>query len=224
MCLQKGNTYCSELGQDISLWSRQTPLPRPASFKESWEQFKRVLTLVQSNDIDSSRQQLAAHPGDAEREWFDKHAQNSGEWRRKALRKATPVAGETLDPNKDFSKFLTLILERDNFRCCYCSHTVFTRKRLKALHMALGNESSPLGVKNSEMSGHYLVLCATLDHGVPHSLGGRTDPENLVTSCWPCNYGKMNFTLEQIGLDDPRSRAPLSLELPIEILRGVVNA
>lgn len=31
---------------------------------------------------------------------------------------------------------------------------------------------------------------------------------NLVTSCQSCNYGKYNYTLEQLGLDDPRIRPP----------------
>lgn len=91
------------------------------------------------------------------------------------------------------------------------------------MHLTLGEDAFPLGRRNSELSGYYLVLCATLDHVVPHSLGGRTIEENLVSSCWPCNYGKMNYTLEQIGLDDPRSRSPLPLELPFEIIIGRRN-
>jgi hypothetical protein len=34
-------------------------------------------------------------------------------------------------------------------------------------------------------------------------LGGRTDESNLVTSCWSCNYGKANYTVEQIGISNP---------------------
>jgi len=224
MCLQKGHAFCSDLGTDFATWSNQTPLPRPESFKESWEHFKRALELLYLKDIEEARSLLERYPGMAEREWFDIHAQNSGEWRRKALKKSAPAFTGSLDPNKDFSKYLNTILARDNYRCRYCSHTVLPRKTLLAMHTSLGEDVFPLGLKNSEMSGFYLVLCATLDHVVPHSLGGRTDEQNLVTSCWPCNYGKMNYTLEQIGLEDPRTRAPLPLELPIEILSVVSNA
>jgi 5-methylcytosine-specific restriction endonuclease McrA len=51
-----------------------------------------------------------------------------------------------------------------------------------------------------------LAFRANVDHVVPWTLGGRTDMENLVSACWCCNYGKSSYTLEQIGLDDPRLR------------------
>jgi len=41
------------------------------------------------------------------------------------------------------------------------------------------------------------------------SYGGRTAPENLVTSCFPCNYGKANFTIEQLGIESPFRREPM---------------
>jgi len=37
----------------------------------------------------------------------------------------------------------------------------------------------------------------------PHSLGGRTELDNLVTSCYSCNFGKAEYTLKQLGIDDP---------------------
>jgi 5-methylcytosine-specific restriction endonuclease McrA len=49
------------------------------------------------------------------------------------------------------------------------------------------------------------MFVATLDHVIPWSLGGRTDESNLVSSCWSCNYGKANFTVEQIGIRNPHN-------------------
>jgi HNH endonuclease len=46
------------------------------------------------------------------------------------------------------------------------------------------------------------------DHVVPHKLGGKTDIDNLVTACPACNYGKECYTLDQLGLEDPRDRDP----------------
>lgn len=37
------------------------------------------------------------------------------------------------------------------------------------------------------------------DHVIPRSKGGRTDWENIVTSCIPCNLKKDCKTLEQVG-------------------------
>jgi hypothetical protein len=43
------------------------------------------------------------------------------------------------------------------------------------------------------------------DHLLPDSRGGETTLENLVITCAPCNYGHHHFTLEEIGLIDPRT-------------------
>ena len=220
MCKQKGNLFCSELGSDIQKWSIETPLPRPNDFKNTWEKFKFALIHESQGDFDRAQSSLANDRGDSLRIWFDEDAQNAGEWRRKAFGIPGPTPAGELDPNKNFAKFLIPILTRDNFRCRYCSSTVFPRRRFKDIHSSLGDKLFPLGRKNSEMSGFYLTSCATLDHVIPHSLGGRTNEENLVTACWPCNYGKMNYTLEQIGLENPLLRPPLPMELPIEILMG----
>ncbi len=34
----------------------------------------------------------------------------------------------------------------------------------------------------------------TVDHVIPHALGGRDDPTNLVTACAACNSGKSSTT------------------------------
>ncbi|WP_428391627.1 HNH endonuclease [Lichenicoccus sp.] len=47
-----------------------------------------------------------------------------------------------------------------------------------------------------------------VDHLVPHSRGGTDEAGNLVTSCQSCNYGKRDWIIEELGLSDPRMRAP----------------
>jgi hypothetical protein len=47
---------------------------------------------------------------------------------------------------------------------------------------------------------------------VHHAAGGLTNAENLVTACWSCNFGKADYTLEEIGLEDPRLRPPKTLD------------
>jgi hypothetical protein len=42
------------------------------------------------------------------------------------------------------------------------------------------------------------------DHIIPHARGGETNLENMVISCAPCNYGRMNFLLEEIGISIPK--------------------
>jgi len=44
---------------------------------------------------------------------------------------------------------------------------------------------------------------------LPHSCGGTNELDNLVVSCAACNYGKMSYRLEELGLSDPRDRPPV---------------
>jgi 5-methylcytosine-specific restriction endonuclease McrA len=47
------------------------------------------------------------------------------------------------------------------------------------------------------------------DHLVPHARGGGNGLDNIVITCGPCNFGRMERTLEEVGLIDPRTRAPV---------------
>jgi hypothetical protein len=39
---------------------------------------------------------------------------------------------------------------------------------------------------------------------LPHSRGGDNSIDNVVVTCAPCNYGRMQWTLDEVGLIDPR--------------------
>jgi 5-methylcytosine-specific restriction endonuclease McrA len=52
-------------------------------------------------------------------------------------------------------------------------------------------------------------MWAQYDHVTPHSSGGENTLENLIVTCAACNYGKNNFTLEELGLIDPREFPPV---------------
>jgi len=43
-------------------------------------------------------------------------------------------------------------------------------------------------------------LTSSLDHLHPGGRGGNwIDADNLVAACWPCNTGKSDLTLEELG-------------------------
>ena len=44
------------------------------------------------------------------------------------------------------------------------------------------------------------------DHILPHARGGDNSIENMVITCAPCNFGRMKYTLAEMGLADPRMR------------------
>jgi len=100
------------------------------------------------------------------------------------------------------------ILKRDDYRCRYCGCRVVDRKAQSALAHALPG-AVHWGGKDIELNAAFYTLKGVLDHVVPHAHGGTSDSDNLVTACQPCNYGKGNWFIEQVGLSDPRLRPPV---------------
>lgn len=98
---------------------------------------------------------------------------------------------------------------RDGFHCRFCGIPVVpaaVRKKAHALYPA----SVPWGQTNYSQHAGFQALWAQYDHVVPHSCGGTNELENLVVTCAACNFGKMSYRLEELGLLDPRDFAPLA--------------
>jgi 5-methylcytosine-specific restriction endonuclease McrA len=94
------------------------------------------------------------------------------------------------------------ILRRDSFTCRYCGiRTVF----LPVLHALSSKfpDSFPVDAGWTAQGTHpaYSLLSATYDHILSPTRGGESEPENVVTSCWPCNSGKSNYTVEEVGFE-----------------------
>jgi len=54
--------------------------------------------------------------------------------------------------------------------------------------------------KAGQVHPAYLLVFASIDHLIPGARGGDwADLENMVTSCWPCNTGKADLLLDEIG-------------------------
>lgn len=103
------------------------------------------------------------------------------------------------------------IMQRDGYRCRYCGCRVVSRGVRSALSALFPQVVRWPGGKGGDAGKHaaFFALNAVLDHVVPHSRGGDSSPTNLVTTCWPCNFGKEEHLLDELALADPRERAPL---------------
>lgn len=98
---------------------------------------------------------------------------------------------------------------RDGFHCRFCGIPVIraeVRRRAHELYPA----SVPWGKANHTQHAGFQALWAQYDHVVPHSHGGTNEINNLVVTCAGCNFGKMSFRLEELGLLDPRNFPPVS--------------
>lgn len=99
------------------------------------------------------------------------------------------------------------IFERDGWRCRTCSVRVLSPKAVKKLRTLFPREAR-WGRTNIDQHPALLVLKASIDHVIPHSRGGSNDPSNLLTACYPCQFGRSSWTLEEVGISDPRLRTP----------------
>lgn len=97
---------------------------------------------------------------------------------------------------------------RDGYHCRFCGIPVIRRQvRIdiaKAYPISL-----PWGRENSTQHAAFQAMWAQYDHLLPHSKGGTNGLDNVVVTCAPCNFGRMNYTLKEVGLLNPLSRSPV---------------
>ena len=74
MCKQQGQTYCSELGDDPSLWNKDAPLPKPQWVEQEFQIFSESLKLARESKTVEAKSLLLDSRDFEMREWFDVHA------------------------------------------------------------------------------------------------------------------------------------------------------
>lgn len=204
MC--RGQQICVLLGSDPALWDRRSPLPPPAWTRDALTRFAESVALVGSSQADSISTLALTRTAELS-DFFIEHAQIAGRMRLKAQhRRAVRMPdAESLRYDKKIER---AIYERDGYTCRYCDGPVIADSVLRAYSMRVGTEVFPVGNTNLSRHGVMLAFRASVDHVDPRSRGGTDDVENLVTSCWPCNFGKSSYALDELLLDDPRERVP----------------
>ena len=180
---------------------------RPKEFAEWSDAFYAACAHLAVGDVVSARRRLREFDGRAVTCWFHFTAQNSGQDRIRLYQ---------LDSTKDQKRKPTLsivrskkrmpdeateleVYQRDRFRCRYCRAPVVPKLVIEFLSkrtdIDLRKEST-----NLTTHGAYWLHSASIDHVVPHALGGTNDKENLVTACPACQFGKGSFSLEELRL------------------------
>lgn len=100
---------------------------------------------------------------------------------------------------------------RDGYHCRFCGIPVI-RKEIRERLRKLYPDALPWGRTNMTQHAAFQAMWAQYDHIQPHANGGTNVLENLVVTCAPCNFGRMNYTLDEVGLADPRTREPIRSE------------
>lgn len=97
---------------------------------------------------------------------------------------------------------------RDAYHCRFCGIPL-VRAEIRQGIRKVYPHALRWGPKNADQHFAFQAMCTQYDHIVPWSRGGKTDLDNMVVTCWPCNGGRSHYTLQEVGLLDPRTREPV---------------
>jgi 5-methylcytosine-specific restriction endonuclease McrA len=210
MCRGGDKKSCTELGSNPAIWSKTAPLIPPVWFDGQLTIFEEAVRLASIGEVEKAHEQLRLIRSGDLQSWFIEHGQMSGEFRKRHFDVARPVVAVEPDPVRSPAKLEAEVFKRDGYRCRYCGLRLVPMVVLKAFSNVVGRDAFRPTGKNMERHGMVFAFRGIADHVMPWKLGGRTDLDNLVSACWSCNYGKSGYTVEQLGVDDPRGR-PVSV-------------
>jgi 5-methylcytosine-specific restriction endonuclease McrA len=97
---------------------------------------------------------------------------------------------------------------RDGYYCRFCGIPVIrsvVRNRIRASYP----NALRWGKTNADQHTGFQAMWAQYDHLLPHAYGGTNDLDNVVVTCAPCNFARMDHLLEDVLLNDPRTRPPV---------------
>jgi 5-methylcytosine-specific restriction endonuclease McrA len=99
----------------------------------------------------------------------------------------------------------TRLIERYGYNCAFCGIPLIRKEVRSAFNIAYP-DAAYWGDTNVTQHAGFQCLWLQYDHLLPHSRGGDSSIDNVVITCAPCNYGRWQWTLDELGLIDPRTR------------------
>ncbi len=210
MC--RGKEKCTFLEADSAQWSKQCPLPPPDFFDIAVDEFSHSVAALLDGARADALVALEKTDHKAVGEFFIEHGQQSAYFRVKNRNEVDAINRQNKSTN-DSPRLVPSaekqVFERDSFRCRYCGLRIIAKEVFSEYSRIVGPENFSVERENSKRNGLTLGLRGVADHVEPYASGGETSLENLVTSCYSCNFGKAGYTLEQLGIEDPRLRPPV---------------
>ena len=211
MC--RGKTSCDVLGIDPEKWSKTHLLQVPEFFEEALETFSVAIRELVSGDQKKSLERLNECKSELVGNFFIEHGQQSAYFRVRNKKQVDLLnkAAKSINPSpRLLPKVEKLVFLRDSYRCRYCGLRIISKEVFSEYSRIVGPEYFSVERENSKRNGLTLGLRGVADHVEPFASGGLTEIENLVTSCYSCNFGKAGYTLDQLGIEDPRLRPPMN--------------
>lgn len=96
------------------------------------------------------------------------------------------------------------LLKRDGHHCRFCGVPVIDPQIRKLMSLQY---PTAVGWGRTNNTQHAAFQCMWLqfDHILPNCRGGDSSLENMVITCAPCNFSRMDLTIEEVGLAHPLS-------------------
>ena len=193
--------------EDSSFWSPRACFAEPPSvLLKAMEQIDEAAFRLLEGGFDEAEQLLRSSDQPEIAAYVDlvqgkvrpeihRYREVSGAPKLKKVKQRMPTDKQQLE-----------LFARDGWRCRFCGLKVVYRKAIKVM-----NTSFPEAVRwdlpQRQQHPAFRASCASADHIVPHSRGGANDLSNLVTACGPCQFGRNQWLLEEVGILDPRERS-----------------
>ena len=98
-------------------------------------------------------------------------------------------------------------IERDGYHCRFCGIPVIDASLRRMFTIAYPTAAA-WGTTNISQHAAFHCMWLQFDHLLPNSRGGSSSLGNIVVTCAPCNFGRMEATLEEARLLDPLTLAP----------------
>lgn len=146
------------------------------------------------------------------RDWTESHwGKNTPYKKTVCFDSSVPVLNEDekVPARMPSAKEKSLIIQRDGYHCRFCGVPV-VRKEVRDALKTLYPESVRWGRRNEEQHAAFQALWLQYDHVVPHARGGDNSIGNVVITCAPCNYVRMDNLVVEMGVQDPFAREPIN--------------
>ena len=194
------------LGRDCETWPKSCLITYPPEL-DRLKITSQIIAAVSAarTSLQASRRIIDSIDSNRLKRFFVDVAQHAGSWRfehnplREDKHESKPTK-RSIPPRKQ----LLQLFSNDNYRCRYCGTPVVgDRKQFVALAERLSMPELVVTGGNEARHGLYLTFRGSHDHRVSLAEGGTNDMENLLTACWPCQFGKFKYSLTDLGMDEP---------------------
>lgn len=107
-------------------------------------------------------------------------------------------------PRMPGSETRRAMIARDGYHCRFCGIPVI-ESDIRRLLVKAYPAAVTWGSTNTAQHAAFQCMWLQFDHILPNSRGGDSSLGNMVVTCAPCNFGRMEATLEEARLINPLS-------------------